>query len=527
MRKTIIFLTFLMTMNCVDAQIPVGVKYDINGMPLNGYLDQIIYSPKKKISNVHYSGYYESGYYYDSLGTKIKGLIEFKGNFIFFKKKEEDKGIMIKSGEIRSFVIGIDSFFVVDKFRYKNRIKEKPDFVQYITEFNGYTFAKHYHFGSFNNKTFLVKHRDSMIWDNFPDNWKFKERALKYFSYIPYIKNKISSGEYDSEDMLSIIKMAEYLDKYNKSEPIFYDKYWQETRASDKAVYSAKISNKVDSIWTFEYYKDKTKIYQANYSSFYPNIKNGDFIAFYPNGETRQIVTFADNKPIEVKTFSENGMLKTQYEIVEKNYKSSSRTDIDIKYIVVNDSLGKNILESNNLSVLPMKDELNGYIYKSTYKNKRLVSVHRIYKKHSIFQIPDPNYYFNIRPLQKRFDRFMSDKKYENALNENAQGIILVSLLIAPNGHVLESTVLNHIHPELDSLVDNFIKSKLLKGAKYRYIFKPYKKDKEKRFCEFVIPFEFSIYRFYRKPEHYNNFYFQNWMMQQQMMNNFGPSVHP
>src|SRR5690606_4924319 len=109
---------------------------------------------------------------------------------------EEDSRKKIKPDEIKYFVIGVDSFFVVDKFYFKNRIKEKPEYVQYITEFNGYTFAKHYHFTSSAAQqyamqapiieTFLVKHNDSLTWDNFPDNNKFKERALNYFSHIPY-----------------------------------------------------------------------------------------------------------------------------------------------------------------------------------------------------------------------------------------------------------------------------------------------------------------------------------------------------
>jgi hypothetical protein len=56
----------------------------------------------------------------------------------------------------------------------------------------------------------------------------------------------------------------------------------------------------------------------------------------------------------------------------------------------------------------------------------------------------------------------------------------------------------------------------------------PYKRDKVKRYFEVVIPFEFSINRFYRKPvsyNYFNNWYFNNQMMQQQMMNNFRPPI--
>jgi hypothetical protein len=555
MRKTIIFLTFLLTVNCLSAQITIGVKYDINGMPLNGYFDPIIYSPDKKISKVHNSDSYEKGYYYDSLGSKIVGLIKFENDKIFFKKNEEDFRIKIRPDEIRNFVIGVDSFFVVDKFYFQNSIKENPEFVQYVTDFDGYTYAKHYHFTSGMAQqyamqppiieTFLVKHNDSLIWDNFPNRSTFKERALKYFSHIPYLKHKISSGEYDSEDMLSVIKMAEYFDKYINSKPIYYDRYWQEVIDIDKAVFTAKITNKVDSIWTFEYYKDKEKIYEGSYSSFYPNTKNGDFKAFYPNGETRQIVTFSENKPKKVKTFYPNGSLCAHYDIIEtqKTYrpKTSSSAgpktratvterDIDIKYIVVNDSAGVNILNSKSSPILTINDDLNGVTYTCAYNVGELSSVYRILGNDTVFQIAKPDYDFKINSLQKKFDYFMLDKKYDDALSENAQGIILVSLLIDKKGYVLESSVLNELHPELDSIVNKFISSRLSISAENRYKFKPYKKDKEKMYCEVVIPFEFNINRFYRRPvsyNHFNHWYFHDQIMQQQMMNNFRPPTPP
>lgn len=175
-------------------------------------------------------------------------------------------------------------------------------------------------------------------------------------------------------------------------------------------------------------------------------------------------------------------------------------------------------------------DELNGFVYTSTYSAKELSSVYRIMGKDTVFQVANPDYYFKIKSLQKKYDYFMSEKKYDNALSENAQGIILVSLLIDRKGYVIESTVLNKIHPELNELVDKFISSRLLVGAEYRYRFKPYKRDKVKRYCEVVIPFEFNVNRFYRRPVNYNHFnhwYFHNQMMHQQMINNYKPPVPP
>lgn len=530
MRKTLIFsIILLCTVNLIYSQIPIGFKYDCNGYAFNGYFDPLTYSPNEKLTKVHNSDSYEVGYYYDSLGNKIEGQIKFENDKIFFKKENEEFRDKIRPEEIKYFVIGVDSFFVTSNFHYKNKLKTNPEFVQYITEFNGLTFAKHYNFTSGIAQqyamqppiieTFLVKAKDSTTWENFPDNNRFKESALKYFSYIPYLKEKINSGDYKSENMLSIIKMAEYNYKYNNSKPIYYDKYWQEINDGRKSKYYAKIISKRDSIWTFEYFEDTTKLFLANYSSFYPNNKNGEFISYYLNGEIRQIVTFKNNKPKDFKTFNKSGDLNRDYQYIETKDTTTGKTSINVKYLSVIDSLGENIINSDISHNLIEKDNFSNVSYFNKFNNKELIASYRIIENDTVFQIINPDYNFKIKSLQKKFDYYMSEKKYDLALSENAQGIILVSLIIDKKGNVITSIILNHIHPEIDKLVDGFIKTRLLPEAEYIYKFKPYKVDKIEQFCEVVIPFEFSINRFYRQPVNYNQFNNMYWIHQQQMMN--------
>lgn len=537
MKKVLFFLILLLSVKFTFAQIPIGLKFDLNGEPLNGYFDPLLYSPKRIISNVHNSDSYEIGYYYNNSGQKVEGLIRFENDKIFFKKKEEDFRIKINPEEINHFTIGVDSFFSVSNFYFKNRIKEKPEFVQYISEFNGYTFVKHYHFTSIIAQqtgqppiieTFLVKEKDSLVWVNFPDNNNFKGRVIEYFNHIPYLNKKILSGDYKSEDMLSIIKMAEYYSKYNNSELILYDKYWQETRDINKSEYTALITNKVDSIWTFEYYNDTTKLYQGNYSSFYPNTKNGEFISYYPNGEIRQITYFLNNKPQEVKTFNKFGLLSTYYQIIENKNKSSTKKNADYKYITVNDSLGNNILKSNDISELNVYDKFNNTTYTTIFDKNEIKSRYRLIGTDTIFTISNSRYNLKIKSLQKEFDFFMEPRKYDEALSHNAQGIILISLVIDKRGYVKQSVILNGIHPEIDKLVTSFVKSTLSSEGFYQHRFKPFKSNKTKQFCEFVIPIEFSINRFYKQPVNYNYFnHFNQMQMQQQMIRNHTPTRIP
>ena len=528
MKKILILLTFFTTINSIDAQIEIGIKHDLNGISLNGYFDPIIYSPEKKIFKVHGSSSYDPGYYYDKQGNQVFGQIKFDNNKIWYWNKKSARGTKFKPDSINSFIIGIDSFLVVSNFSIKNTLKEKEEYAQYITEFNDITVLKHYNikrdfYGDISTliETYLIKHNGASKWDCFSKK-NYKTIALKYFGDIPYLKTKISTDKYDKNKILSLIKEAEYYYKFQNQEIVRFDKYWQEVRKSIKSEYSAKIIDIKDSIWTFEYYKDSTKIYRVDYSSFYPNTKNGDFTAFYQNGNTRQIISYSDNKPGEIKTYKKNGLLSTHYEMILNEDEYSSKIDIDIKYNVVNDSLKTNILNSNKKSFLSLYDEVTGFVYKYKYNSNELHSVYRLLDKDTVFQITNPDYNFKINSLQKKFDYFMSEKNYDDSLSENPQGMILVSFLIDPKGYVVESTILNKVHPELDELVNKFINSNLLHNSKYRYKFKPFKKDKIRRYCEVVIPFDFSVNRFYRKPVnyyHFNHWQFHNQMIHQQMMN--------
>jgi hypothetical protein len=130
MRKPIfISIMLLVTFYSTYSQIPVGLKYDCNGYAFNGYYDPLTYSPDKKISIVHNSDSYEVGYYYDSVGNKINGLIKFENEKIFFKKGNAEFRDKIKPEQIKNFVIGVDSFFVISNFYYKNRKMTDPEFV--------------------------------------------------------------------------------------------------------------------------------------------------------------------------------------------------------------------------------------------------------------------------------------------------------------------------------------------------------------------------------------------------------------
>jgi hypothetical protein len=68
------------------------------------------------ISIILLSGFAQSaGYYYDTAGNKITGLIDFRGNgLIVYKETKKAKKINLSPDDnISSFVVGIDSFAIV------------------------------------------------------------------------------------------------------------------------------------------------------------------------------------------------------------------------------------------------------------------------------------------------------------------------------------------------------------------------------------------------------------------------------
>ena len=503
------------------AQVEVGQKVDINGEPFNGFFDPFTYAPQNKLSVVHNSDSYEVGHYYNKNGSKIKGLIKFQNKKIWYKRDKNDTQTTLRPDEVNSFVIGVDSFFVAHNFYYKNRLKTKPEFVQYITEIDNKVFAKHYHFQNGIGQTggiiesYLVKSANDNKWGDFPDNTNFKKNALKHFGHIKILNQRITDETYDSQDMLSVIKTAEYLKKYQFHEPIYYDKYWQEVRNKENAFYRAEITNKVDSIWTLVYFKDATKLYEANYSSFYPNTKNGEFISYYPNGEKRKRIDYKNNKPRTGKTFDKSGKLKAdfKYEKIKDPYSTSD--EFKITYNAVYDAEGNNILKTNGNATHIIQDDFGKVSYTQTFNDNKLFNSYRQSGENTIYQLPKSNTSIKIKSLQRKLDTYMVGKEYNSALSVNAQGIVLISFVIDDGGYAVEYSILNKIHPELDRLVSDFVDSKFSPTISKPHKFKAFKMGKKKHYCEFVVPLEFSINRFYRASINY-----YHWHMQH-MMHNF------
>lgn len=512
--------------------ISMGVRTDLDGQNFDYYYSPFTYVSKSSL-NINYNEKYEEGYYKESNGGVVKGFIKLDNDKIYYKTKPTDFQKKIRAREIEYVKIGIDSFFTATNFYYKNKLQKKPEFLQYITQIEGNTFARHFRIkSSIVEKHILVKTKNEP-WLNFYDEDDFKNKATKYFGHIPQLKLKIESEKYTVKNLLSMLKTAEYYEKHKNNKIIYFDTYWEELNTAKNANYSAKISNIKDSILTLQYFHDQTKLYEINYSSFYPNIKDGLFTSFYKNGNIQKTIYYKNNKPEDVKIFKQNSLLIEHRKYLdqgkdsvrikslprdrqsqEKKYTYTDKPS-KINFIFFPDKNGNNIVKPNGSFTHNFKDSLTGYNYSNKYKEHKLVESYRLKGKDTIYQVVEEEKFITFS-LQEKLNYYKSDHNFSNALKVNAEGTAFISVIINPKGYVIKATVLNKIHPQIDDFITNFIRVKFEEGVAFRYRFKTNVK-RPKRLYETIIPISFSNNRFYRAPVSYNHFYFHDFMFQQQM----------
>lgn len=368
--------------------------------------------------------------------------------------------------------------------------------------------------------------------------------ALQCFGHIEYLKTKITSGEYDIENLMSMIKTAEYYEKHNNNTPVYFDKYWQETNNLNNHEFKANITEVKDSIFTFQYFQKDKKLFEISYSSFYPNIKNGEFLSYSDIGKLQKKIIYTDNEPQDVKIYKKD-LLHKHYKYVEqekdsvpvnthprdrnKRRKKKYRyidTPPKMKIIRLVDFQNENVVNDSGNFTYQVKDSVSGNLYTNTYKKGLLKKSYRLKDKDTIYQLSKEKS-FDLFKLQTKLSDFKDSIDFSNSRLENAQGTVFISIIMNKKGQVESFKIFNKIHPEIDEYVSRFVKKNFDITSKFRYRFKR-KQGIPKQYYETILPIHFSNNRFYRKPASYdylNDFMWQNMMfeqqmMQQQMMNN-------
>ena len=517
------------------AQTPVGYFIDADRYPVEGYFDRMNYSSSQSLNITHNSDSFEEGYYTDREGNSYEGLIKYENKKFWFRFDEHSKKVKLQPEDVTKLIIGVDSFFTMTNFRVEQKsgysTRTNPEFAQFICQFNGLIFAKHFNFStglaqqyamaSAIIETYQVKKIGTNDWVSFPRRKnEFKRVALEYFGHTPYLKNKIEEEELDYDDMMTIIKISQYQYKFDNNQKVYFDEYWQERSNSNKTKYSGEIVDKQDSIWTINYYQGDTLLFSSQYSSFYPLRRNGTSKIFDKEGWLRQTMLFENNEPKRVSTFYKNGQLHHEYLLLHYGVGDMSM----IKYLKVFNESGESLFDSEGNGTEILDDKVNNRVITRNYEKFLLKSsIFRLNGK-DIHQLANSNYGVKLSSIQKSLTSFIGVKDLSSAVKDDAQGSILISAIVNEKGYASNCQILTSLHPTVDNLVKVFIKDRLEESATFRSKFKKNKVDKEKVSYEIVIPISFNINRFYRAPSnYYYDPHFQmmhQQMMQQQMLQN-------
>lgn len=523
MKKHIILLELILITQCsLLAQIPVGHYYDVNGTPMHGYFDPLEYAPEEQWSFTHNSFQYKKGRYYDRKGKRHDGYIKFNFKNIYFSDiLPVEKKRKIQKNELQSFVVESDSFFITKSI--------SSEFIaQHIAIVNEHHFIKTYSWVSkmenVYNQKYLYKRLGNQMWIDVPSgNKNFRSLASSIFNNIPTINSRLESKEFDSSSLLTLIKMGEYYEKYQKRENIYFDKFWQDTRVPADKKFHAEILNVKDSVWTVEYFNENIKLYKVNHVSFLPNRIHGKLIAYYDNGKKRKESIYESGKLIKVITYYRNGTVHYNYDLIEIN--ENGKAQILPLYTVVNDSLGKNIIAKTNSGIEEFYDSETGNFATNYFEQNRLKYSFRKDGDRKVYQLYDKDFNFKMKNFGSKLTTFLLEDKEEFFDNQaDLTGMYFIYLLIDESGYVEEFKLLNKIEEQVDRAIDYGLYYHFDTKSPNRQRFSRYSIDGEKFAYELVVPLAFDVKKFYKLPSNsLFNYWWNDWdriWMHDQMLNN-------
>lgn len=521
MKKQLLFLIIIFCSNSIFSQnkienYEIGYYFDINNYLIDGYFDKD-YKPKNAI-NIRYKigKDYTPGYYYDLENKKISGLIKYSqaSNYFRFKLNDSAEAILITPSKCLSYVLGLDSFTVIQNFNVERALissyQKGKEFVEVIEHFDGLTFYKHTKVG-YNNiiSTYLYKSDSSNQILSFSNNsTKFKPLALTVFGEIENLKFKIKKGIYLQDDIPTLVKLLKYKHKADKNEKIYYNNSWDEIDEPTKSTYYANVELIQDSIFHLKYFfNNNIPIYEGKYKSFFPDKKEGDFIWYYPNGNIRKKVNYIKDKQNEIYTYNQDSSKHYEFRkineklVIDKVFSKNSKID----------SLGNGIEQFYD----PISDKTINYFFKNKkiYKAFYLDSIGK-----KIYQKCETNANFiNLASFNKKIE--LKVNYPENSIKKFNHGITYVKFIIDSNGEILDYKIIKNIDSDCDKVVND-----IMTNLKSKNILYPAEVGNEKVTQEIIIPFVFSLEGFsrYRNYNNYNSIFMNQMMLQQhqQMMMN-------
>ncbi len=504
----------------------IGSFIDYNKKVINGYYD-FDYEPKAKLNVTYQAGEnFAKGFYLDSEGKKVIGLLKYSHNDreLKFKLYEKDFEKSIEAIDTKGYVIGIDTSSVVDNVlimgNFGDKLSKNAEFAERIETIDRVTFYKFSSIapnGTFYSKYIIFK---NSFFETFPTRKsKFIDMATDVFGSDPVLKSYIQNGKYTVDDLPSLIKIFKYRKLHDKGQNIFYNANKDEINNEAESVYYSQIESVHDSVFHISnYLKNKVKIFDGDFTSFYPHKKQGVFTFYFPNGAVRRKLEFKNNKPVKETLFYENEKTQSVVDILEDG------TNL---YKSVYDESGKNVLDTFGNGIVAVFDLINNRIINYEFKANKLVSsYYEDSELNKVYQLCPKNAEIKgVKSLQKSIKEYIIYP--EESVRRDNHGILLVKCIVEPSGLVPDISIVKGI----DSYCDNAVIDYLDLFAEEVH-WKPAKVGDNLVKQEIIVPIDFSI----NKNSTYRNNYYNNWYLnnnmfmlqhqQQQMMMQIQQSIN-
>jgi hypothetical protein len=517
MKKIALVLVYVSISYMLSAQnqvdpINIGYFFDMNKTAIEGVFD-LQYDPKVQLNMSHNAGFgYTPGCYYTLSGDCIHGLILYTKSSSDFKFKSNDEAdeIKVKPEECLGFLVGQDSFAVIQNFESnkllgKQTTKDKV-FAEVIDQIDDKTVYVYY-WQPYQNitRTYLVSSDagKSFLTINY-DNEINPQAITELFSINDQLVKKVNEERKLASNLHSFLKLYKYNVHFKKGTPILLNSSFDEINNADEAKYLLKVEDIKNDLYRISCSKmDKRKLYEGSFSNVYPHKREGDYILFFPSGEMMKKLIYRDNKLENGKDYYPNGTLHREYTFEQNRY----------FYTRVNDPSGNNLLSSSFSGKQIIFDSVNQRSITYEYYFRILARTHFTDKKEKmVYQMcQKPASPVSIENLQKLLNK---EVMYPSmALKASNHGLVLVKLIIDPMGMVQDFQVVRSTEPMFSNSLEPFLNT--LKTRKYWTI----PLDKEVKVTqELVLPIDFSIKSasVYRSHNYVN--FTQTFMMMQQNM---------
>lgn len=491
----------------------VGLYYDFGQKITDAYND-INYEPEKVVKfSIKEGEEYTQGYYFDLNNHKLKGYLQYgpsNPTIFWFKESIAGEKQKVKAKDCLGYVIGTDSFTVIQNFEIERkigstRITEK-EFAEVIDQFDNMAFYKHTNMDLNQPLTTYLMKRDTGAYISFPKTRNgFKEVAAAQFGDYPSLIDRIQSGELKNADFPTVLKLYKYKRYYDKNRRIFYNQSGDETDDTTHASYYSVIHSVKDSVFHMSYHAKKgLKLYEGQYTSFFPHRNTGDFTWYYPNGAKRKVLNYVFGKPTITTTYFNNGEIHYVYKDTEEGPVFRKVLSPEGKMLISN--LGHGIetfydsIAGKQLTCIFEAFKMKS-VYYTDAKNRR---VYRLCEKNA-----------NLKD-RLGLERSINDiwTYPERSINDGSHGIALVKCIVEPDGLVSNIQLLKGVDGPINSVL-NQIFSDFKREPKWR----PGKIGGEEVPQEVIIPVDCFVQSFsWYRSNYYNNSFFMRQMMQQNMM---------